>query len=156
MTNFCCWKSSGFDEVPNLILWRLIRGCILLVLLEVLRLFAICEYSPSGWIMPCTPVWETFQIKMGCMGWLVKGRDMKKFGKVSFGTGWCGEYLWAPVLKVIEEKDQDREKHGDGDRQNHHQTRVDHLCKSSFLWLSDADSDGQNRHKSSVNHVCKV
>ena len=41
------------------------------------------------------------------------------------------EHLWAPVLKVIEEQDGDREQHGDGDHQNHHQARVDHLANLS-------------------------
>ena len=44
--------------------------------------------------------------------------------------------LGAPVLKVIEEKDEDREKHGDGDRQDHHQAGVNHLPKiSTFLQI---------------------
>ena len=41
--------------------------------------------------------------------------------------------LGAPVLKVIEEKDEDREKHGDGDRQAHHQAGVNHLPKISIF-----------------------
>ena len=37
--------------------------------------------------------------------------------------------LGAPVLKVIGEKDEDREKHGDGDRQDYPQAGVNHQPK---------------------------
>ena len=35
-------------------------------------------------------------------------------------------HLWAPVLEVVEEKNEDGDEHRDGDRQHHHQAGVDH------------------------------
>ena len=37
------------------------------------------------------------------------------------------EHLWAPVLKLIEEKEKDGDDHGEGDEEDNHQASVHHV-----------------------------
>ena len=35
--------------------------------------------------------------------------------------------LWAPLLEVVGEEDEDGEEHGEGDGQHHQQARINHF-----------------------------